>query len=401
MNTISTSRLVLILGALVAAGPLSIDMYLPSLPALQHVFNVDESQVQLTLVAFFIGLASGQLFYGPVSDRYGRKIPLLIGLAIFTLASLMCALSTSIEMLTLSRFLQALGGCAGMVISRAITRDLFEPHEMARVMSLLVLVMGICPILAPVLGSYVFQIYGWHAIFWLITVFGVLLFWLVGNNIPETLQHGSPSLSFGSVLTNYRDILRDKTFIVFALCGGISFSGMFAYISASSFVFINQFGVSSSLYGWIFGANAAALIIGSQINRQLLMRRTSHFIIRRAVLVYAASGLSLLALALSGKGGMVGILVPLFICIGSLGFIFPNSTALAMAPFSRHAGSASALLGTLQFGFAAVTGTLVGRLPWSGSLAMAAVIACCGGVAALLLYAGTASHEKLPAGNMK
>jgi DHA1 family bicyclomycin/chloramphenicol resistance-like MFS transporter len=376
---------VLILGSIVAIGPMSIDMYLPALPALQQHFGADEASTQLTLALFFVGLALGQLFYGPISDRYGRKAPLLVGLGLYVLASLGCVFAPSVEALTGLRFLQAVGGASGMVITRAMVRDRFEPQEMARVISSLILVMGVAPILAPTAGGYVFQHFGWQAIFVVLTAFGALCFAVAARGLDETLAAPITNQNTAMVIRGYGHLLRHRRFMGYALAGGVAQGGMFAYIAASAFVFIQTYGVSPAAYGWLFGINAFGLIAASQINGQLLKRHASQRIMKAALAIYAGSGALMLAAALSGIGGLPGIVVPLFICVSSLGCTFPNSTAGAMAPFGDRAGSASALLGTLQFTIAAVLGGIVGRLPGDGAVPMATAIAGCGIGSVLLL----------------
>ncbi|HVT37150.1 MAG TPA: Bcr/CflA family multidrug efflux MFS transporter [Nevskiaceae bacterium] len=385
-------RWMLMLAMISAIGPMAIDMYLPSLPALQRHFHSDTAATQLTLSAFFIGLACGQIMYGPVSDRFGRKPPLLFGLGLFTLVSLACVFAPSIEALTLLRFAQALGGAGGMVIVRAIIRDRYPPQDMARVLSLLLLVMGVAPILAPLAGGWVFQWWGWQAIFIVLTAYGALCFAAVACGLTETIVDRAPALRMSAIAIGYGRMLAHRRFLGYALAGGVAQGGMFAYISASPFVFIDFFGLSPTHYGWVFGTNALGLISASQINTRVLRRLPAQQVLRRAIRSYAGFGLLLLLCAWRGWGGVWGVLIPLVCCISSLGFTFPNSTAAAMAPFGDRAGSASALLGTLQFAIAACTGALVGHLLRNSAVPMAAVIAGCGCTSAALL-AWVRPHE--------
>jgi MFS transporter, DHA1 family, multidrug resistance protein len=383
----SFRRWILILGAVVAIGPLSIDMYLPGLPTLQRHFASDAHAAQLSLAVFFAGLALGQLVYGPVSDRYGRRAPLLAGLAIYIAATLGCAFAPSMSALIGLRFLQALGGCAGVVMTRAMVRDRFEPQDMARILSLLLLVIGVAPILAPLLGSVVLQAAGWQAIFVVQALFGLLCLAAVARFIDET--HRPPpgaSLSFGSALRGYAHLLSHRRFMGYALAGGTAQGGMFAYISVSSFVFIEVYGLSPNGYAAVFGANAFGLIGAAQLNRWLLNHYPAQNLLRAALAVYFAGGLVLLATALTGAGGLPGILLPLWLCITSLGFTFPNSVAAAMAPFGDRAGAASGLLGTLQFVIAGATAAIVGHWYDGSALPMAVVIALCGLGSNLLLH---------------
>jgi MFS transporter, DHA1 family, multidrug resistance protein len=382
----STLRLTIILGCLAAFGPLSVDMYLPSLPTLAQEFRTDTAAAQLTLSIFFIGLAFGQALYGPIADRFGRKRPLLVGCALYMLASVACVLAPSIEALVVLRLLQALGGCAGMVISRSVVRDLFDEHESARIYSFLMLVMGIAPITAPLLGGQLLAWFGWRSIFWLLGGFGLLCLLMVAFGLPESLPvERRHRAGVRQALGVYVQLLADRRFVGYALAGGFLMAGMFAYISGSPFVVIELYGVSPQQYGWIFGANALGLIIASQLNRWLLARYRGDAILFAALAVAAAASVVLVLVAAFGLGGLVGLLLPLFICIASVGLVGPNTAAAAMAPYGRMAGSASALLGTLQFVVGAVSGIVVGVLYNGTALPMAGTIsACC--VAALVIF---------------
>jgi DHA1 family bicyclomycin/chloramphenicol resistance-like MFS transporter len=384
-DNISVRRMVFTLAAVIAIGPLSIDMHLPSLPAMQAHFGADAAATQLTLSAYFIGLALGQLIYGPITDRLGRKRPLLFGLGLYALVSLGCALAPSMDSLILLRFLQALGGCAGMVITRAMVRDCFPPQEMARILSTLVLIMGVAPILAPLLGAQIYLLWGWSAIFFLMSAFSLLCFAAIAWGIPETSRNRSDALSLAGILAGYVRLLGHRRFMGYALAGGVAQSGMFAYISASSFVFIEVYGLSPSHFGWLFGLNAFGLISAAQVNSFMLRRYRAERVLRMALTVNAACGIAMLLTAATGFGGFWGIVVPLFCGMSSLGFSFPNSTAGAMAPFGDRAGMAAALLGTLQFALASVSGAAVGVLFNSTALPMAAVMCTCALSARLLL----------------
>jgi DHA1 family bicyclomycin/chloramphenicol resistance-like MFS transporter len=374
----STVKLTILLGILAAFGPLSIDTYLSGLPAIGREFRVDDTAAQLTLSMFFVGLALGQAVYGPIADRLGRRGPLLVGCALYAAAAVGCALAPSINALIAMRFVQAIGGCAGMVISRSVVRDLFDAHESARMYSFLMLVMGVAPILAPLLGGQLLVLFGWRAIFWMLTGFGLLCFLMVAVGLPETLPPERRAVAgIGQVLRVYGGLLRDRHFIGYTLVGGLISAGMFAYISGSPFVFIDLYGVAPQNYGWIFGTNAFGIIAASQINRWLLARFRAETILRTALMVIMVSGVVLTVLAATGVGGLGGLLAPLFVCIAGYGFISPNATALAMAAYGRTAGSASALLGTLQFALGAAAGALVGVLANGTALPMAAVIAGC------------------------
>lgn len=384
LKQISESRWIVILGMVIAIGPLSIDMYLPGLPALQSYFSADAAGVQLSLASFFVGLALGQLLYGPLSDRFGRRRPLLIGLSIFTVASVGCALAPSLDALIALRFIQALGGCAGMVITRAMVRDRYQPQEMARILSLLILVLGVAPVLAPSLGGLVLQLASWQVIFLILAAFGALCLVMVWRWIPESLTDPTSSILLGETLRAYARLFRHRRFMGYALSGALAQAGLFSYIASSSFVFIEVFERSPATFGWLFGLMAFGLISASQVNRRLLQRYPAQRVLKRALSVYCASGVLLFITTLSGMSGLSTFVILLWVCIASLGFSFPNSTAAAMAPFGDRAGMASALLGTLQFGIAGIAATLSGLWYNGTAIPMTAMIALCG-VSSLLL----------------
>lgn len=370
-------RLTLVLGALAAFAPMSTDMYLASLPTIAREFGVGGGAVQQTLAAFFIGLAGGQLVYGPLADRYGRKPPLYAGILLFTATSALCALAPTLESLVVLRFLQACGCCAGVVISRAVVRDLFQAQDAARMFSLIMLVMGVAPILAPLAGGWLLVLLGWQSIFWTLALFGILCLLGVAAWLPETrAAHARTALS--GAFPAYLRLLRDRRFMGYALAGGLAQAGMFAYISGSPQVFIDIHGVPPQHYGWLFGLNAFGLIGASQINRRLLDRLGARRILERASGINAVFGVVLVVLAATGALGFAGILIPLFGYVASLGTIYPNSQALAMTEHGARAGTASALIGTLQFGAAALTSALVGALDDGTALPMCAVIGVCG-----------------------
>ena len=371
--------LALVLGALSAFGPLSIDMYLPSFGAISRELGASAAQVQRTLAVYFLGLGIGQAFYGPVADRYGRLRPLCFGLSLFVAASAGCALARSIEGLLAWRFAQAIGGCAGLVIARAVVRDRFDERESARVYSLLILVMGVAPILAPLVGGQILLFFGWRVIFWVLAGFGLLclagvLVLLRESLPPERRTRGGSA----AALRVYAQLLRDRAFMRYNLTGAFVISGMFAYLFGSPFVFMELHGVRPEHFGWLFGLNSLGLITASQLNRALLARVAGGVILSRALCVTAAAGAALLAVAWTGAGGFPALLAPLFVYIASLGFVLPNVAAAALAPQGRHAGSASALLGMVQFGAGALIGTLLGALGAGTALPMAGLIAACG-----------------------
>ncbi|BET12414.1 Bcr/CflA family multidrug efflux MFS transporter [Pandoraea sputorum] len=374
-----TFRTVFILGILSAIGSLSIDMYLPALPSIARELNTTDAAAQFSLASFFIGLGLGQLLHGPLADRYGRKRPLYAGLALYTLASAGCALAPNIETLIVSRFIQAVGGCACFVIARAMARDLFDTATVARVLSRMTLIMGAAPILAPLIGGQVLMFVGWRWIFWGLTVFGAMCFGMAVYWLPETRQAAKQARNWlTTAWHNYGALLRDREFMGNALAGGVSQAGMFAYITGSPFVFINLYGVDPAHYGWLFGLNACGIIGGSQINAYLLRTRRPADVLRRTNNLVAILGLLMLAVAALGLGGLIGLMVPLFAFVTSLGFSQPNAIAEALNRQHQRAGAASALLGALQFLAAASAGAAVGLLHARSAVPMAAVMAICG-----------------------
>lgn len=381
-----STEIIILLGALTAFAPLSVDMYLPSLPSLAVAFSAAPGHVQLSLASFFLGLAIGQAFYGPISDRFGRKRPLYFGLVLFVLASAGCALASSINALIVLRFFAALGACSGQVIARAMVRDLFEGREAVRVFSLLILVMGASPALAPLLGGQILVWFEWRFIFGLLTVLGAI--GLAGTilRLPETRRSQAVEpLALKSVLTTYYRFLQDRSFIGYALTGGMGMSGMFAYIVGSPFVFIELFHVSPSHFGWFFGANAAGLVAAAQMNVRLAHRFEPDAIIKAVLMIQICCVSLLLVGTVVGLVGLYGTATLLFIYVSSLGFLVPNTTAMAMAGHAKKSGSASALIGTLQFTLATTAASVLGVANSGAALPMAGIIALCG-VSAFVLH---------------
>jgi len=376
--------MIVILGAMTAFAPLSIDMYLPAFPELQRVFATDAGRVQQTLATFFIAFALGQVVYGPLADRFGRRPPLFAGLSLFVLASVGCALAQDIGQLAALRFLQALGAGAGVVVARATVRDLFPPSEAVAVFSRLMLVIGVAPMLAPLLGGYLLLWFGWQSIFLTLALLGLLCLLAVALRLPESLApENVQPLSARGMALGYAALLADRRFLGPALVGGLSMAGMFVYVTASPFVFIEVLGVSTESYGWLFGLNAAGFILASQFNARFGRLYGPARVLPVAVALQQLVGLALLLGGAAGLGGHWGVFLPVFAYLVCLGFIMPNTAALAMAPFGRNAGSASALLGLLQFGLAAVAAAIAGAFAHDSALPMALLIAGCAAAGAL------------------
>jgi len=378
-------ELIVLLGAVTAFAPMSIDMYLPSLPVLGDEFGASAGHVQLSVATFFLGLAIGQGFYGPLSDRFGRTRPLYAGLALFVCASIACALAPSINFLIAMRFFQALGACSGQVISRAVVRDLFEPKEAVQVFSLLVLVMGVSPVLAPLLGGQILQWYPWRAIFWVIAALGAAGLAGIWIRLRETHLDRHRELVVGKVLRTYGALLRNRAFIGYVLTGGMAMAGMFAYIVGSPYVFIEHFHVTTAHFGFFFGVNALGLVLAAQLNARLVRYYSSDSIIQKVLMIQVASGLLLFVGVWSGVLQLYGVAAFIFIYVASVGCLFPNITAMAMAPHGAIAGSASAMIGVIQFTLAATSAALIGAVNSGAAMPVAALIAICG-VSAAILY---------------
>ena len=365
--------LILLLGSLTAIAPMSIDMYLPAFPALQATFATDAAAVQRTLSVFFIGLALGQLFYGPLSDRYGRRRPLLAGLTLYTVASAGCALAGSIPQLMCWRLLQALGGCAGVVMARAVVRDVFGPREAARVLSSLMLVMGVAPILAPMVGGWVLAHAGWRALFGILVAFGALTWVAVARGLPDTAPAArATTLTVGSAAAAFARVARHARFRRFAGAGALAQCVLFAYIAGAPFLYMQVLGLSPTGFAAMFGLNSLGLIAASQINRTLLTRETAGVVLSRALVLQILAATLFATLAWAVLPGLVRLAGPVWLVVLLLGFVLPNTTALALAPFDRDAGTASALLGSLQYGTSGLA-TLVVSAAFDGTLRPMAV----------------------------
>ncbi len=360
--------------------PLAVDMYLPALPTLAESLDVDPARIQLTLSSFFVGVASGQLLHGPLSDRYGRRPLMLIGLVLYVLASVGCALSTSVLALTVLRFVQALGACSGMVISLAVIRDSVPPQEGAKMLSRMMLVLGLAPILAPFIGGQILAWFGWRAIFWVLAFYGAACFLLVLLLLPETRPaHSKGPTGIVSWLKGFAGVLAHRRFIGFAMTRSCATAGMFSYIAGSPFVFIVLFGVPAEHYGWLFGMNAIGLVGATQINVRLLKFWSPEQVAGTSVYVTALAGVLLAGAALLpvelGMPAFIALLVPLFFCIATNGLINPNATMLGMASFGDRAGTASALIGSLAFLTAGIASAVVSAFPARSALPMALTIA--------------------------
>jgi drug resistance transporter, Bcr/CflA subfamily len=379
--------LTIALGILSAFAPLTTDMYLPAMPSMVTDFATDASSVQLTLSIFFIGLSVGQAIYGPLSDRIGRRAPLIFGCVLYTIASFLCAVAPSIQSLIVLRLAQALGGCAGMVIGRSIVRDMFGGRDATRMYSFLMLVSGLAPICAPILGGQILLWSGWRMVFWILTAFGLICSLISIFGLDESLPNERRLTSgLKQVFVDYGKLLCDKSFLGYALAGGFASAGMFAYISASSFVLIELYGLSPQQFSFVFGSNALGLVLMSQSTRWLINRYTNQQQLKAIAGVYLVASILLTFFSISGIGGLYTLLPCLFCTVAMVGGINPNATAAAMEPQAKLAGSASALLGTLQFAAGGISGALVSMLDNGTAVPMAAIICVCGLIANCSLH---------------
>ncbi|WP_433409670.1 multidrug effflux MFS transporter [Saccharomonospora azurea] len=390
-----TARYALLLGGLTAFGPLSIDMYLPALPVMASELRSTDTQLQLTLAVFLVGLGIGQLVAGPLSDAFGRRRPLLVGVVVFAAASAVAALSPSVPALIAARAVQALGAATGMVIARAAVRDLYSGVAMARFFSTLMLVTGVAPVLAPLLGGQLLRWTSWRGIFVTLTAFGIVLLVVAALALPETLpRHNRRSARLGPIARTYAALLSDRIFVGHALTVGLAFAAMFAYISGSSFVLQHTYGLTPAEYGLVFGLNGLGLVLVGQINGRLVSRFAPRTLLRTGLAMATVGGLGVVAAAAT-DASLPLLLVPLFVTISSVGMVGPNATTLALTDHPDSAGSASALLGLVQFLVGGGTSPIVGLLGGS-ALAMAAVMATATAAALVVsvsLTRAASSHE--------
>ena len=394
--------MIVVLGLLVALGPLTIDMYLPALPQIADDYSVSSSVVQLTLTGTLAGLAIGQLIIGPLSDSLGRRRPLMAGIVLHMLASLLCLVAPNIVVLGVARSLQGVGAAATMVVALAIVGDLFTDSTAATVMSRLMLVLGVAPVIAPSLGAAVLLRFSWHWVFAVLVVLAGLLLLLAALALPETLQvsHRRP-LRIRGILGTYGELLRDRRFVILVLVAALGMSGLFAYIAGASFVLQGRHGLDQQAFALVFGAGAVALIGATQFNVVLLRRFTPQTITVWALAASVLAGVVFVALAATGVGGIYAFVLPVWAILAAMGFVIPNAPAVALTRHPDAAGTAAALLGAGQFGLGAAVAPLVGVLG-NDELALAAVMTV-GSVIALLALLAVGSSARvegdaLPAG---
>lgn len=370
--------LILVLGLLSAIGPLSIDMYLPAFPSIAKGLNTTVASVMLSLSSFFIGISVGQLLYGPLLERYGRKTPLYFGLALYAISSLACATAMSVETLIVFRFFQALGGCVGMVASRAMVRDLFDVKDNAKVFSTLMLVIAVSPIIAPSLGGLITTYIGWRYIFvMLIIVIAAIIagiyFLLPDSKGPDP----SYSLKPTAILSSFSSIIKHPQFALYTFSGSVASAGLYAFISGSPYVFLEIFKVTEQHYGWVFAFVASGLIGSSQLNSIFLKKYKSEQIIKVALYFQSFVAIVLASTALFGISELYSTILLIFLYLCCQGFIFPNASALSMAPFGHNAGNASALMGFIQMSLGALMSAMVSVLHNESTMPMTGVMAFC------------------------
>ncbi|WP_428330403.1 multidrug effflux MFS transporter [Mucilaginibacter sp.] len=395
--------LVLILGGLTALGPFSIDMYLPGFPAIAKSLHTTTAQVSLSLSGFFIGISVGQLLYGPLLDRFGRKNPLYVGLVLYIMASLGCFFVTSIEQLIVLRFIQAVGSCAAAVASMAMVRDLFPVKDNAKVFAMLILILGVSPMLAPTVGGYVTAFIGWQAIFVILATIATIILVVVIFFLPESYQPDPTySLKPKPILNSFWSVLKHPQFYTYAVCGAIGFSGLFAYLAASPFVFMDVYGVSTKVYGWIFALLSVGFIGSSQLNGLLNKKFKSEQIVNVSLLCMVVVAIIFLVGSINGWFGLVGTIAMLFAFLCCVGIIYPNTSALSLAPFAKNAGTAAALLGAIQMAVGTFISIEVSLFKSRSAIPMAGLMAATAIIALVILLIGKrtiVTEVEVPAGD--
>ena len=389
INKSSNFILIWILAFMSALAPLATDMYLPSMSEVQKSFHTTQASVQLSITVFFVAFAFGQLLYGPISDALGRRKPLIFGIIIYTLASFACAVVNSIHLFVLFRFLQALGGCAGVVIARAIINDKFDIKQGASVMAIMMMIGSLAPMLAPSVGSFIVQFASWHVIFALLGIFGLMLLAMMLWGLPETAKlDNNASFNLLSVLKNYASIIKDSRFMILVLTFALPLSSLFAYITTASFVFQDYFHLTQQQFGVVFGINVLGSTTFSIINAKIVKKISPYTVLQYAFLAMIFFVILMIIVSFL-QLGFVLFEVCLFMTMGMIGFIAPNATILAMDRFRQKSGAASAVLGTTQFAIAGIVSFLAGALNANTPETLSAMMSFCillGWLAYLLLH---------------
>jgi MFS transporter, DHA1 family, multidrug resistance protein len=392
-------QLALVLGLITAVGPFAIDMYLPALPSIGGALHATPAAVQMSLMVFFITLGICQLVYGPLADIFGRKRPIYVGLAIFTIGSVGCAFAPNVNVLIGFRMLQALGACAGMVIPRAIVRDLYTGHDATRLMSLLMLVMSISPLLAPLTGSLIIAAFGWRGVFWALTVAGAVAVLLAATKLQETREiHHRADSSWASAFAAYRKLLTDPSFLGLTLVGAFGVSAFFIYLASASFVIVNHYGLTPIMFSLCFALNAAAFFGFSQLTARMTSKYGLTRVIRVAVTGFAIAMSIVAVLFVAGADSLALMMIFLFVGYGFLGLVLPTTAVLSLENHGAIAGTASALMGALQSVVGAAVMAVSGVFadgtpkPMMIGIAISAMTAC-----AIARFALRPAHGRLPA----
>ncbi|KAF2513839.1 multidrug effflux MFS transporter [Flavobacterium foetidum] len=389
MTTKKYLKLILILGSLTALGPFSIDMYLPGFSGIAKDLNTTVAKVSMSLSSYFIGISAGQLLYGPLLDRFGRKKPLFIGLLVYILASLGCIYVADIDAFILLRFVQAIGSCAATVASVAMVRDLFPVKDIPKVFSLLMLVVGLSPMLAPTIGGYVTEDLGWHAVFFILMCMGIVILVASQIGLPNTYKPDTTiSLKPKPIITNFLSVLKEPQFYTYAFTGAIAFSGLFSYVAASPIVFMDIYKVDAKIYGWIFAFMSVSFIGSSQLNSMLLKKFSSEQMIFGALISQSVISIVFLILSLNDLLGLYETIVMLFLFLACLGISNPNTAGLTLAPFAKNTGSASALMGAIQLGLGALASFAIGVFVKDSVTPMVAIMTTTTIVAFVILNIG-------------
>lgn len=384
--------MILILGSLATISPFSIDMYLPGFPRIATDLNTTIDKVQLSLTGYLIGICIGQILYGPLLDRFGRKTPLYAGLAIYIMASIGCAFTSSVEALVVMRFFQAIGGCVGLVSSQALVSDLFTKDKRAEVFSMITLVIAVSPMIAPTIGGYVTAAFGWHWVFIILAfivllIIGAIYFFLPTGKLPDS----SVSLKPQAVMNSFFTVIRQPQFLIYTMAGGLATAAPFAYIAGSSDVFMNIYKVSEQQYGWIFAFLAVAMIGSTQLNHFLLKKYNSEQIIKTTLMYQSVIGTLLVLGVYNNWYNLYTLIGMMFIFLTGQGLTGPNTSALSLAPFKKHTGSASALMGSWRMGAGAIISIIVSVLHNNTAIPMVGMMAACSLVSLVILFVGNAT----------
>lgn len=389
MNKSRYTFLVIILGLMVAVGPFSIDMYLPAFGVIANEFGTTISNVALSMASYFVGMAAGQLLYGPLLDRYGRKPPLYAGLIVYLLASIGCIVAVNVDQLIALRFIQAIGGSASSVAAFSMVRDIFPVKDNAKIFSSLMLVISASPVIAPSAGGFASLAWGWQSVFIILIVITVLIILLVFFALPES-KGPDPTFSLlpRDILRSFGEVFREPQFFTYAFSGGIAFAGLFVFVSSSPFLFLKMYGLDEKQYGILFAIMVGGMIVASQVNRLLLRRYSSEVLVSWSIITQVIVSFMLVAMALLKLETFYSHVGFLMAFLATVGIILPNSSALTLAPFSSNTGTASSLLGALQLGFGALASFVVSIMTSDSSLPMTFTMCICASCALAALLIG-------------